>query len=74
MWNFPGTKIEYTDKSPKNIDIILKQGENQVLKASTTIQQIQENKRFVTHTLPLYDIHETKMGTITIDLRFITKQ
>ena len=52
----------------------LKQDDQLILHASSTIKHIKDNKRFVTHSFPLYDIHETKTGILTIDLRFITKQ
>lgn len=35
---------------------------------------IMENKRFVTHSITLYNANEQKIGTLKLDLRFITKQ
>lgn len=38
------------------------------------MKTIMENKRFVTHSITLYNINENKTGILKIDLRFITKQ
>lgn len=38
------------------------------------MNNIMENKRFVTHTIPMYNVNETKIGILKLDLRFITKQ
>jgi hypothetical protein len=35
---------------------------------------IMDNKRFVTHSITLYNPNEQKVGTLKLDLRFITKQ
>lgn len=62
------------DNSPEEVSIHLKQDDQTILIGKTTMTVLKNNKRFVTHSIPLHDSADAKIATLALDLRYITKQ
>ena len=62
------------ENSPEEINIMLKQDNHLILAGQTNLTTLRNNKRFVTHQIQLIDRAEAKIATLSLDLRYITRQ
>lgn len=62
------------DNSPHQVIFTLLHENHEILKGQTDINYLADQKRFITHSFPLFDQKNEKMGTLKVDLRYVDKQ